>query len=43
MIHISSRHSVPETVERLESLLHAQGITLFCVINHSAEAEKVGL
>ncbi len=43
LVHISSHYSVPETVERLESLLHAQGITLFCQINHSAEAEKVGL
>jgi uncharacterized protein (DUF302 family) len=43
LVHISSHYSVPETVDRLESLLHAQGITLFCRINHSAEAEKAGL
>ncbi len=43
LVHISSHYSVPETVERLESLLRAQGIALFCRINHGAEAEKVGL
>ena len=43
LVHISSHYSVPETVERLESLLRAQGIALFCGINHSAEAIKVGL
>jgi uncharacterized protein (DUF302 family) len=43
LVHITSHHSVPETVERLESLLRAQGIALFCRINHSAEAIKVGL
>jgi uncharacterized protein (DUF302 family) len=43
LVHISSRYSVAETVERLESLLRAPGLVLFCRINHSAEAEKVGL
>jgi len=43
LVHIRSHSSVPETAERLRSLLHAQGITLFCRIDHSAEAEKVGL
>ena len=43
LVHISSHYSVPETVERLESLLHAHGIALFCRINHGAEADKAGL
>jgi uncharacterized protein (DUF302 family) len=38
-----SRHSVNETVERVKSILHAQGITLFALIDHSGEAEKVGM
>ena len=40
---IRSRHSVPETVARLEALLREQGIALFACIDHSGEAAKVGL
>jgi uncharacterized protein (DUF302 family) len=43
LVHIRSHYSVAETAERLWSLLHAQGVALFCQIDHSAEAEKVGL
>ena len=38
-----SNHSVDETVERLKGILHANGVTLFAVIDHSGEAEKAGL
>jgi uncharacterized protein (DUF302 family)/uncharacterized membrane protein YidH (DUF202 family) len=38
-----SNHSVDETVERLKSILQAKGITLFAVVDHSGEAEKVVL
>lgn len=38
-----SRYSVDETVERLESILRAKGITLFAIIDHSGEAEKAGM
>ncbi len=38
-----SNHSVDQTVERLESILQAKGVTLFAVIDHSGEAQKVGL
>ncbi len=38
-----SHYSVDETVKRLKDLLQAQGVTLFAVIDHSGEAEKVGL
>lgn len=38
-----SNHSVDETVDRLKALLHSKGITLFALIDHSGEAEKVGL
>ena len=37
-----SRHSVEQTVERLTALLHAKGVTLFAVVDHSGEAAKVG-
>ena len=36
-------HSVDETVEKLQSSLHARGITLFVFVDHSGEAEKVGM
>ena len=43
MIHLSSPYSVAETITRLEALLKAQGLTEFCRIDHSGEAEKAGL
>lgn len=39
----ASHHSVEETVDRLINILQSKGITLFAVIDHSGEAEKVGL
>ena len=38
-----SHHSVGETVERLKNILQAKGVTLFALIDHSGEAEKVGM
>jgi uncharacterized protein (DUF302 family) len=38
-----SAHSFDATVARLEELLRAKGITLFAVVDHSGEAQKVGL
>jgi uncharacterized protein (DUF302 family) len=38
-----SNHSVDETVERLGGILQAKGVTLFAVIDHSGEAEKIGM
>ncbi|HXO26604.1 MAG TPA: DUF302 domain-containing protein [Thermoanaerobaculia bacterium] len=38
-----SSHSVDQTLERLESLLRAKGVTIFAVIDHSGEAAKVGI
>lgn len=37
-----SKHSVENTVERLKSILQSKGVTLFAVVDHSGEAEKVG-
>ena len=39
----ASHHSVDETVERLQGILRSRGITLFALVDHSGEAEKVGL
>lgn len=36
-------HSVDEVVVKLLQLLRAGGVTLFALIDHSGEAEKVGL
>ena len=43
LIHLRSPYSVPETMTRLESVLHAKNITVFARVDHSGEAEKVGL
>ena len=43
LIHLRSPYSVPETLQRLETLLHARNLTVFARIDHSGEAEKVGL
>lgn len=42
MVHLSSPYPVAETVQRLEALVQAQGLMLFCRIDHSGEAQKVG-
>lgn len=39
----TSPRSVDDTVSRLRELLDARGIKLFAVIDHSGEAEAVGL
>jgi uncharacterized protein (DUF302 family) len=43
MAHLSSPYSFGETIKRLESLLQAQGLEIFCRIDHSGAAEKAGL
>jgi uncharacterized protein (DUF302 family) len=43
MVHLRSHHSVPETLDRLESSLRAHGLNIFGRIDHSGEAEKAGL
>ena len=43
IVNVPSNHSVDETVERIKSILESKTITLFALIDHSGEAEKVGL
>lgn len=38
-----SHHSVDETVERLKNILQSKGVTLFALVDHSGEAERVGM
>jgi len=38
-----SNHSVDQTVETLTNLLKSKNVTLFALVDHSGEAEKVGM
>jgi uncharacterized protein (DUF302 family) len=43
LLQVASTHSVDETVKRLESVLAERGVRVFAVVDHSGEAEKVGM
>ena len=43
VVTIPTQHSVDEAVRRLEQMLADKGIQLFALVDHSGEAEKVGL
>jgi uncharacterized protein (DUF302 family) len=43
IVKIPSHHSVDETVDKLKTILKSKGVTLFALVDHSGEAEKVGL
>ena len=43
IVDVPSNHSVDETVERVKSILQSKGVALFALIDHSGEAEKVGM
>jgi uncharacterized protein (DUF302 family) len=43
LIQVASRYSVDETVQRLQTAFAERGLHVFAVIDHSGEAEKVGL
>ena len=38
-----SNHSVDETVAKLKTVLQAKGVALFALVDHSGEADKVGM
>jgi uncharacterized protein (DUF302 family) len=38
-----SPYSVDETTERIQSLLGERGLAVFCIVDHSGEAERIGL
>ena len=38
-----SNHSVEQTVDKLTKMLQSKQVTLFALIDHSGEAEKVGM
>jgi uncharacterized protein (DUF302 family) len=43
IVTIPSHQSVDGTVEKLQQVLQTKGVKLFALIDHSGEAEKVGL
>jgi uncharacterized protein (DUF302 family) len=43
LIHLASKRSVDETLQRLENLLKEKGVAVFARIDHSGEAAKVGM
>jgi uncharacterized protein (DUF302 family) len=43
IIDIPCNHSVDQTVERIKGILQAKGVALFALVDHSGEAEKVGM
>ena len=38
-----SNHAVDETVEKVKNILQSKGVTLFALVDHSGEAERVGM
>jgi len=43
LVTIPSHQSVDRTVQKLEAILQAKGVKLFALVDHSGEAERVGL
>jgi uncharacterized protein (DUF302 family) len=43
IVNVASNHSVDEMVEKLKNILQSKGVTMFALVDHSGEAEKVGL
>ncbi len=43
IVAIPSHRSVDQTVHNLEEILQTKGIKLFATIDHSGEAEKIGI
>jgi uncharacterized protein (DUF302 family) len=43
IVTIPCHQSVEQTVQKLEAILEAKGVTLFAMIDHSGEAEKAGM
>jgi len=43
LIRVASRYAMDETLRRLQETFAQKGLQVFAVIDHSGEAEKVGL
>jgi len=43
LVTLPSPYTVPETLDRLETILRQKNVNIFARVDHSGEAEKVGL
>jgi uncharacterized protein (DUF302 family) len=43
IVTVESSHSVDQTIQKIEELLRAKGVKLFALVDHSGEAQSVGL
>ena len=43
VVTVPGKHPVEQTVQKIEQALRSKGLKLFAIIDHSAEAEQVGL
>ena len=43
IVNLPGKASVDASVEKLKQMLQAKGVTLFALVDHSGEAEKVGM
>jgi uncharacterized protein (DUF302 family) len=43
LIDKPSQHPVDQTVEKLKNILQSKGVALFALVDHSGEAEKIGM
>ena len=43
IVNKPSKHSVDDTLGRLQNILESKGIAVFALIDHSGEAAKVGM
>jgi len=43
IVVVPSKHSVDQTVDKLKNILQSKGVMLFALVDHSGEAEKVGM
>jgi uncharacterized protein (DUF302 family) len=43
IVDVATNHGVDETVDLLRRIIDSRALTLFALVDHSGEAEKVGL
>lgn len=43
LVHVSSSHSVPETLKRVEEIVSARDLSILARIDHSGDAAKIRL
>jgi uncharacterized protein (DUF302 family) len=43
LVTVPSRYSFPETLEKILAAIQQKGLKVFSIVDHSGEAEKVGL